>query len=231
LAPSEKYEVFVQVLTQQATQREATQRWQVDRSMGDRDLPQGLADVKPGPDVAAHALLDWERQAILKLAEDWGEIDLSHPKLAHRGSRLDLVHLSQSTVLRVLSDEGLHLPAGPHRQRRQPRPLPDWAELVPQVIWIYEVTHVTAAKRCAVAVLDVVSQYWLATVVCAEEDHPEPERRGPLRRSSGRGSRAGLSQERTIRSPACSSSPVMVSSRPLSVMSRSMSSSDPKRAK
>ena len=32
LAPWEKYEVFVQVLTQQATQREAAQRWEVDRS-------------------------------------------------------------------------------------------------------------------------------------------------------------------------------------------------------
>jgi hypothetical protein len=28
----EKYEVFVQVLTQQATQREAVERWEVDRS-------------------------------------------------------------------------------------------------------------------------------------------------------------------------------------------------------
>lgn len=32
LGPSEKYEVFVQVLTQQATQREAAERWGVDRS-------------------------------------------------------------------------------------------------------------------------------------------------------------------------------------------------------
>ena len=32
LAPSEKYEVFVQVLTQQATQREAAEKWGVDRS-------------------------------------------------------------------------------------------------------------------------------------------------------------------------------------------------------
>lgn len=32
LASSEKYEVFVQVLTQQATQREAAERWGVDRS-------------------------------------------------------------------------------------------------------------------------------------------------------------------------------------------------------
>jgi transposase-like protein len=32
LAPSEKYEIFVQVLTQQATQREAAEAWGVDRS-------------------------------------------------------------------------------------------------------------------------------------------------------------------------------------------------------
>ena len=32
LAPSEKYEVFVQVLTGQATQREAADKWGVDRS-------------------------------------------------------------------------------------------------------------------------------------------------------------------------------------------------------
>lgn len=32
LAPSEKYEVFVEVLTQQATQREAAEKWEVDRS-------------------------------------------------------------------------------------------------------------------------------------------------------------------------------------------------------
>src|ERR1700687_3971636 len=32
LAPSEKYEVFIQVLTQQATQREAAEKYGVDRS-------------------------------------------------------------------------------------------------------------------------------------------------------------------------------------------------------
>ena len=32
LAPSEKYEIYVQVLTQQTTQREAAERWGVDRS-------------------------------------------------------------------------------------------------------------------------------------------------------------------------------------------------------
>lgn len=32
LAPSEKYEIYVQVLTGQSTQREAAEAWQIDRS-------------------------------------------------------------------------------------------------------------------------------------------------------------------------------------------------------
>jgi len=32
LAPGEKYEIFVSVLTGQATQREAAEKWKVDRS-------------------------------------------------------------------------------------------------------------------------------------------------------------------------------------------------------
>jgi len=128
-----------------------------------------LADAKPGPGTALHALLDWERDAVLTLAEQWGEIDRSHRKLAHRGSRLDLVHVSESTVWRVLVDAGVILPAAPAREPRVKTPWPDWAELVPGVIYIYDFTHFRASRRCAVAVLDVVSRYWLSTVVSAEE--------------------------------------------------------------
>jgi transposase-like protein len=63
LAPSEKYEIFVQVLTQQATQREAADKWGVDRStvVGIcRTAKQGaldaLAAAVPGrPGVSAEA--------------------------------------------------------------------------------------------------------------------------------------------------------------------------------
>ena len=63
LAPSEKYEIFVQVLTQQATQREAAEKWGVDRStvVGIcRTAKQGaldaLAAAVPGrPGVSAEA--------------------------------------------------------------------------------------------------------------------------------------------------------------------------------
>jgi transposase InsO family protein len=144
-------------------------RWTVRAGLG------RLADAKPGPDVPVHALLDWEREAVLKVAEEWGEVDRSHRKLAHRGSRLGIVQVSESTVLRVLEAAGMRLPGPPAREPRPARPWPDWAELVPGVIWIYDFTHFTAAKRCAVAVLDVVSRKWLSTVVSAEETSTQVE--------------------------------------------------------
>ena len=78
-------------------------------------------------------------------------------------------------MLRVLIEAGVHLPGRPPRERRDQRPFPDWAELVPGVIWIYDFTHFRASQRCAVAVLDVVSRYWLATVVSAEESSTQVE--------------------------------------------------------
>lgn len=144
-------------------------RWSARAALGRLD------DAKPGPDIPLHALLDWEREAVVKLAEQWGEVDLSHRKLAHRGSRLDLVHVSESTVLRVLIAAGVHLPARSAREPRPARAWPDWADLVPGVIWIYDYTHFRASKWCAVAVLDVVSRYWLSTVVSPEETSTQVE--------------------------------------------------------
>jgi len=144
-------------------------RWQA------RALLDQLDDGKPGAAEPLHALLDWEKAAIVKVAEEWGEVDRSHRKLAHRGSRLELVHVSESTVLRVLTAEGVHLPAPPRREPQPRRGWPDWAELVPGVIYIYDFTHFRASKWYAVAVLDVVSRYWLSTVVTPEESSTQVE--------------------------------------------------------
>jgi hypothetical protein len=57
-------------------------RWQARAGLG------RLEDAKPGPEVPLHAILGWERKAICTLAEQWGEVDRSHRKLAHRGARL-----------------------------------------------------------------------------------------------------------------------------------------------
>jgi putative transposase len=149
-------------------------RWQARVMLG----PEHLHDARggPGPDGVLHALLDWERAAIVKLAEEWGEIDRSHRKLAHRGSRLDLVHVSESSVLRVLTDHGVHLPGRPAREPLPPPAWPAWAEPVPGVVWIYDFTHFSGLPGwSAIAVLDVVSRFWLSTVVSAEETSTQVE--------------------------------------------------------
>lgn len=75
------------------------------------------------------------------LFEAWDGIDRSHRKLAHRGSRLGLVHVSESTVRRVLAEEGLVL-QGPDPREPAPRsPRPDWLTWKPNSIWAYDFTH------------------------------------------------------------------------------------------
>jgi putative transposase len=136
-------------------------RWTERRAAG------ALDDRRPGTPV--HGILPTERDAILALAEAWGGVDRSHRKLAHRGSRLGLVHVSESTLLRVLAAEGLVLPGKPAREPAVRAPWPDWVGWKPNVIWCYDFTHFTRARRVAVAVMDVVSRRWLSTVVSAEE--------------------------------------------------------------
>lgn len=131
-----------------------------------------LSDAAPGPlpGEAMHALLAWEREAVIDIAKRWGQVDLSHRKLAHRGSYLQRVFVAESTVLRVLTAAGMHLPAPPPRPPRPKTPWPAWAELVPGVIFIYDFTHFSGLTGwCAIAVIDVVSRYWLSTVVSPEE--------------------------------------------------------------
>lgn len=54
-------------------------------------------------------------------------------------------------------------------------PWPDWIEWKPGRVWCYDFTHFTRARRVAVAVLDVVSRRWLATLVSAEETSSQIE--------------------------------------------------------
>lgn len=138
----------------------------------------GLDDQPAGPPAgeALHALLPWERDAIVVLAREWERVDLSHRKLAHRGSRLDLVYVSESTVLRVLTDAGVRLPGLPRLEPRARKPFPDWAELVPGVVWVYDFTHFSGLPGwCAIAVVDVVSKKCLTLNLTAEETSTQVE--------------------------------------------------------
>ena len=126
-----------------------------------------LEDRDPGGG-AVHGLLSWEEAEILDLIEEWGQIDRSHRKIAHRGSRLGVVFVSPSTVLRVALKYKVHLPGEPYR----PRPV---MPALPQIpwernrIWIWDATHFTRAGRVAYAIVDVVTRYWIGYLLTSEQ--------------------------------------------------------------
>ena len=135
----------------------------------------GRLDDDPPGGAPVHGILPVERDAIIWLHEHWGSIDKSHRKLAHRGSRLDVVHVSESTVWRVLKTENLLLPGRSPREPQIKAPWPEWVSWKPNTIWCYDFTHFTRARRVAVAVMDIVSRKWLASLVSAEETSTQIE--------------------------------------------------------
>jgi putative transposase len=137
-------------------------RWQQRRADGE------LEDRAPGGN-AVHGLLADEVAGILAVFAEWGEVDRSHRKLAHRGSYLGRVWVSPSSVRRVLDDHGLRLEAPPRPGRSVRKPFPDWVEYRPGMLWIYDTTHFTRAGVAVTVVEDLVSRKWLAEIVSAEE--------------------------------------------------------------
>jgi putative transposase len=139
----------------------------VYRWLGRRAAGQ-LVDQPPGGSPM-HGLLDDEVAEIVRLFAEWGEVDHSHRKLAHRGSYLGRVWVSPSSVRRVLDQQGLRLRPLPRPGRTVRKPFPDWVEYRPGSIWIYDTTHFTRAGMAATVVEDLVSRKWLAEIVSAEE--------------------------------------------------------------
>ena len=92
-------------------------RWQQRRAGG------GLDDARPGGNPI-HGLLEWEEAEILALFDEWGDVDWSHRKLAHRGSYEQRVWASPSTVDRVLARHGLALQGAPRPARTVKTPWP-----------------------------------------------------------------------------------------------------------
>lgn len=140
-------------------------RWQRRRDAGELD------DHRPGGNPI-HGLLPWEIEAIVDLAEEWGEIDRSHRKLAHRGSYLSRVWVAPSTVRRVLAAHDVDLPAPPPRPAPRVRmPWPDWVEYRPNQVWGWDVTHFNRCRRApnCFAIIDLVSRKWITTLLSAEE--------------------------------------------------------------
>jgi transposase InsO family protein len=125
-----------------------------------------LVDRAPGGNPV-HRLLAWEEAAILDLIEEWGVIDRSHRKLAHRGSYTGRVFVSPSSVLRVAAKHEVSLPGEPPRPPRPVRTLPEipWER---NRIWIWDASHFERARRVAYAIVDVVTRYWIGYLLTSE---------------------------------------------------------------
>jgi putative transposase len=138
-------------------------RWRTRRGDGRLD------DETPGGH-AVHGLLEAEKAEIVAVFEEWGEVDRSHRKLAHRGSYLHRVWVSPSSVKRVLAEHGLHVRRPPRAGTSVRRPFPAWATYTRNMIWIYDATHFQACRGIsALAIMDLVTRKWLCTNVSAEE--------------------------------------------------------------
>jgi putative transposase len=138
-------------------------RWAGRRDEGTLD------DRAPGGNPI-HGLLPDEEQAIVELFDTWGPVDLSHRKLAHRGSYLGRVWVSPSTVDRVLARHGLALRGGKRPAKTEKSPWPEWAEWRPNQLWCWDGSQFErcAASKYAYAIIDLVSRKWIATVLSAE---------------------------------------------------------------
>jgi len=143
-------------------------RWYARRARGQ------LADQAPGGGPM-HGILAEEEAEILALFNEWGEVDRSHRKLAHRGSYLSRVWVSPSTVRRVLHVADLHFRPLPRPGKSRKRLFPDWAEYTPNSIWIYDTTHFTRAGMAVLIIEDLVSRKWITEIVSSEETSTQVE--------------------------------------------------------
>ncbi|MGH3469567.1 MAG: integrase core domain-containing protein [Thermocrispum sp.] len=143
-------------------------RWYGRRARG------RLVDTAPGGSPM-HAILPEEEAEILALFDQWGEVDRSHRKLAHRGSYLGRVWVSPSTVRRVLSLADKHFRPLPRPGKSKRRPFPDWVEYTPNSIWIFDTTHFTRAGMAVLIIEDLVSRKWITEIVSSEETSTQVE--------------------------------------------------------
>jgi putative transposase len=134
----------------------------------------GALEDRPPVGNAVHRILDREEQAILDLIEEWGWVDRSHRKLAHRGSYTGVVFVSPSTLLRVALKHRVVLPGERFRPRPAKPPFPEisWER---NRIWIWDATHFTRCQRVAYAIVDVVTRYWIGYLLTSEQTHTQAQ--------------------------------------------------------
>jgi len=143
--------------------RQRAWRWQRRRCTSRLD------DEAPGGNPI-HGILAWEEQTVLELFEQWGPVDMSHRKIAHRGSYLERVWVSPSTVDRVLARHGLTLAGEPRPPKTVKKPWPEWVRWSPNQLWCWDGSQFERCRagKYAYAIVDIVSRKWITTLLAAE---------------------------------------------------------------
>jgi putative transposase len=101
-----------------------------------------LADIKPGPEHAPHALLLEERLAILAIAKDERYVDDSHRVLTAKGLDSGDLAVSASTVYRIMRNEGLTTDRSGRSRRNGNSRKPDRPELAgPNQRWCWDISY------------------------------------------------------------------------------------------
>lgn len=101
-----------------------------------------LADRKPGPVHAPHALLPEERTAIIAIAKDEVYVDDSHRVLTAKCVDAGCLAVSASTVYRVMRNEGLTTDRSGRSHRNGNRRKPDRPELTgPNQRWCWDISY------------------------------------------------------------------------------------------
>ena len=101
-----------------------------------------LADAKPGPVHAPHALLPEEREAIIAIAKDESCVDDSHRVLTAKCVDAGSFAVSASSVYRVMRFEGLTTDRSGRSHRNGNSRKPDRPELTgPDQRWCWDVSY------------------------------------------------------------------------------------------
>jgi putative transposase len=101
-----------------------------------------LADTRPGPQHAPHALLARERQAIIAVAKNEAYVDDSHRVLAAKAVDGGLLAVSASTVYRVMREEGLTTDRSGRSHRNGNSRKPDRPQLTgPNQRWCWDISY------------------------------------------------------------------------------------------
>lgn len=133
-------------------------RWRDRVEASPDDPPCALEEQRRGPERAPHRLLEEEKVAIVTGADEAPFAGLSAPKMAAMFAREDRVHVSGSSVERVLKEAGQ---TGVRRPRSRKKPLkPEASVTGPNQVWGFDLTYVRVALvwMYVIFILDLYSR-------------------------------------------------------------------------